>query len=219
MMNGDQIRDSFIKFFEDKGHLHMPSASLIPAGDPTLLFTSAGMVPFKPFFMGEQTPPRLRLTSSQKSFRTTDIDEVGDHKHITFFEMLGNFSIGDYFKKEAVAFAWELFTQVFQLPPERLYVTVHLDDDEAAELWRDDIGVPLDRIYRYGDKDNWWGPAGTEGPCGPCSEIHYDGGAERGCGPMMKPDALTALLREERDSGNLAPVLDRRRPVPPAAER
>ena len=202
-MNGDQIRDSFIKFFEDKGHLHMPSASLIPAGDPTLLFTSAGMVPFKPFFMGEQTPPNRRLTSSQKSFRTTDIDEVGDHKHVTFFEMLGNFSIGDYFKKEAVAFAWELFTQVFQLPPDRLYVTVHLDDDDAFQLWRDDIGVPLERIYRYGDKDNWWGPAGTEGPCGPCSEIHYDGGAEKGCGPMVEPDALTALLREERDSGGV----------------
>ena len=200
-MNGDQIRDSFIKFFQDKGHLPMPSASLIPAGDPTLLFTSAGMVPFKPFFMGEQTPPSIRLTSSQKSFRTTDIDEVGDHKHVTFFEMLGNFSIGDYFKKEAVAFAWELFTEVFQLPPDRLYVTVQLDDDEAFELWRDDIGVPLDHIYRYGDKDNWWGPAGTEGPCGPCSEIHYDGGAEKGCGPMLEPDALTALLREERDTG------------------
>ncbi|MCH8108274.1 MAG: alanine--tRNA ligase, partial [Chloroflexi bacterium] len=117
------------------------------------------------------------------------------------FEMLGNFRIGDYFKKEAVAFAWELFTEVFQLPPDRLYVTVHLDDDEAFELWRDDIGVPLDHIYRYGDKDNWWGPAGTEGPCGPCSEIHYDGGAEKGCGPMLEPDALTALLREERDTG------------------
>ena len=205
-MNGDEVRDSFIKFFEGKGHLHMPSASLIPAGDPTLLFTSAGMVPFKPFFMGEQTPPNRRLTSSQKSFRTTDIDEVGDHKHVTFFEMLGNFSIGDYFKKDAVAFAWELFTKVFQLPPERLYVTVHLDDDEAAQLWRDDIGVPLERIYRYGDKDNWWGPAGTEGPCGPCSEIHYDGGAEKGCGPMMEPNALTALLREERDSGVAAEI-------------
>ena len=205
-MNGDQIRDSFIKFFQDKGHLHMPSASLIPAGDPTLLFTSAGMVPFKPFFMGEQTPPNRRLTSSQKSFRTTDIDEVGDHKHVTFFEMLGNFSIGDYFKKEAVAFAWELFTQVFQLPSDRLYVTVHLDDDEAFQLWRDDIGVPLERIYRYGDKDNWWGPAGTEGPCGPCSEIHYDGGAEKGCGSMVEPDVLTALLREERDSGGVAEI-------------
>ena len=200
-MNGDQIRDAFIKFFQDKGHLPMPSASLIPAGDPTLLFTSAGMVPFKPFFMGEQTPPSLRLTSSQKSFRTNDYAEVGEHKLGTFFEMLGNFRIGDYFKKEAVAFAWELFTEVFQLPPDRLYVTVHLDDDEAFELWRDDIGVPLDHIYRYGDKDNWWGPAGTEGPCGPCSEIHYDGGAEKGCGPMLEPDALTALLREERDTG------------------
>ena len=200
-MNGDQIRDSFIQFFESKGHQHMPSASLIPAGDPTLLFTSAGMVPFKPFFMGEQTPPSRRLTSSQKSFRTTDIDEVGDHKHLTFFEMLGNFSIGDYFKEGAVSFAWELVTQLFGLSPDRLYVTIHLDDDEAFDIWRGQIGVPEDRIYRYGDKDNWWGPAGTEGPTGPCSEIHYDGGKEKGChgGRMIEVDALTAQLREERD--------------------
>ncbi len=203
-MNGDQIRDSFIKFFESKGHQHMPSASLIPAGDPTLLFTSAGMVPFKPFFMGEQTPPSRRLTSSQKSFRTTDIDEVGDHKHLTFFEMLGNFSIGEYFKEGAVGFAWELVTQLFGLSPERLYVTIHLDDDEAFAIWRDQIGVPEERIYRYGDKDNWWGPAGTEGPTGPCSEIHYDGGVEKGCheGHMVAVDVLTAQLREE---GNGAP--------------
>ena len=200
-MHGDQIRDSFIRFFESKGHQHMPSASLIPAGDPTLLFTSAGMVPFKPFFMGEQTPPSRRLTSSQKSFRTTDIDEVGDHKHLTFFEMLGNFSIGDYFKEEAVGFAWELVTQLFGLSPDRLYVTIHLDDDEAFAIWRDQIGVPAERIYRYGDKDNWWGPAGTEGPTGPCSEIHYDGGVEKGChnGRMVEVDVLTAQLREERD--------------------
>ena len=182
----------------------MPSASLIPAGDPTLLFTSAGMVPFKPFFMGEQTPPSRRLTSSQKSFRTTDIDEVGDHKHLTFFEMLGNFSIGDYFKEGAVAFAWELVTGLFGLAPERLYVTIHLDDDEAFGIWRDQIGVPVERIYRYGDKDNWWGPAGTEGPTGPCSEIHYDGGADKGChnGRMVAVERLTAQLRAERDGAD-----------------
>ena len=185
----------------------MPSASLIPAGDPTLLFTSAGMVPFKPFFMGEQTPPRRRLTSCQKSFRTTDIDEVGDHKHLTFFEMLGNFSIGDYFKQDAVAFAWDLCTGLFGLEPERMYVTVHLDDDEAYDIWHDEIGIPPERIYRYGNSDNWWGPAGLEGPTGPCSELHYDGGAEKGIGQhretdeMMTPDELTALLRREADEG------------------
>ena len=200
-MTGDEIRSSYIQFFESKGHLYMPSASLIPAGDPTLLFTSAGMVPFKPFFMGEQTPPNRRLTSSQKSFRTTDIDEVGDHKHLTFFEMLGNFSIGDYFKNDAIAFAWELVTTRFKLPPENLYVTIYLDDDEAFGIWRDEIGVPVERIYRYGDSDNWWGPAGTEGPTGPCSEIHYDGGAAKGCGPMVPPDELTAQFQRERESG------------------
>ena len=206
-MEGDSIRNSYIQFFEERGHLHMPSASLIPAGDPTLLFTSAGMVPFKPFFMGEQTPPRRRLTSCQKSFRTTDIDEVGDHKHLTFFEMLGNFSIGDYFKKDAVAFAWELCTDLFGLEPDRLYVTIHLDDDEAYDLWRNDIGVPPERIYRYGNKDNWWGPAGLEGPTGPCSELHYDGGAEKGVGQhsqtdeMTPPDELTAMLRSEAAGG------------------
>ena len=207
-MNGDQIRYSFIKFFESKGHQHMPSASLIPAGDPTLLFTSAGMVPFKPFFMGEQTPPSKRLTSSQKSFRTTDIDEVGDHKHLTFFEMLGNFSIGDYFKEGAVGFCWELVTELFKLDPERLYVTIHLDDEEAFAIWRDQVGVPVERIYRYGDKDNWWGPAGNEGPTGPCSEVHYDGGSEKGChdGRMMPPEALTAQFRKDLESGDSSPI-------------
>ena len=213
-MDGDRIRNAFRSFFEERGHQAMPSASLIPAGDPTLLFTSAGMVPFKPFFMGEQTPPRRRLTSCQKSFRTTDIDEVGDHKHLTFFEMLGNFSIGDYFKKDAMAFAWELCTGQgagqFGLPAERMYVTVHLDDDEAYALWRDHIGVPPERIYRYGNSDNWWGPAGLEGPTGPCSELHYDGGAEKGVGQhrvtdgMMTPDELTAMLRSEAAGGPAA---------------
>ena len=200
-MTGDEIRSSFRQFFADKGHQPMPSASLIPAGDPTLLFTSAGMVPFKPFFMGEQTPPNRRLTSSQKSFRTTDIDEVGDHKHLTFFEMLGNFSIGDYFKQNAIAYAWELVTTRFKLPPESLFVTIHLDDDEAAAIWRDEIGIPPERIYRYGDSDNWWGPAGAEGPTGPCSELHFDGGASKGCSPLVSPDNLTAQFRRELDSG------------------
>ncbi|MDA0264574.1 MAG: alanine--tRNA ligase [Chloroflexi bacterium] len=207
-MNGDQIRDSFIRFFESKGHQHMPSASLIPAGDPTLLFTSAGMVPFKPFFMGEQTPPAKRLTSSQKSFRTTDIDEVGDHKHLTFFEMLGNFSIGDYFKEGAVGFCWELVTELFKLDPDRLYVTIHLDDEEAYAIWKDQIGVPPERIYRYGNKDNWWGPAGNEGPTGPCSEVHYDGGVEKGChgGHMVPPEELTAQFRKELATGESLPI-------------
>ena len=181
-MDGDLIRQTFLDFFQSKGHTIMPSASLVPAGDPTLLFTSAGMVPFKPYFTGEVTPPSLRLTSSQKSFRTSDVDEVGDHKHLTFFEMLGNFSIGDYFKKDAIAWSWEFVTQQFGLEPERLYVTIYLDDEEAFQHWIEDVGVPTERIYRYGDKDNWWGPAGNEGPCGPCSEIHYDGGIEHGCG-------------------------------------
>ena len=190
-MTGDEIRELFLSYFETKGHLRMPSASLVPSGDPTLLFTSAGMVPFKPFFQGEQTPPSRRLASSQKSFRTTDIDEVGDHTHLTMFEMLGNFSIGDYFKKEAVAFAWEFVTSKsvgFGLEPERFYATIHHTDDEAYELWHNDVGIPSERIYRYGDADNWWGPAGLEGPCGPCSELHYDFGPEFGCGkPMADP--------------------------------
>ena len=182
MKTGDDIRRAFLEYFQAAGHTIMPSASLVPSGDPTLLFTSAGMVPFKPFFMGEAAPPSKRLTSSQKSFRTTDIDEVGDHKHLTFFEMLGNFSIGDYFKKQAIAFCWEFVTQHFELPPDHLYATIYLDDEEAFGHWRDDVGLPEERIYRYGDADNWWGPAGKEGPCGPCSEIHYDNGEEYACG-------------------------------------
>ena len=187
-MDGDEIRQLFLEFFRGKDHTVMPSSSLVPAGDPTLLFTSAGMVPFKPFFMGEMTPPSRRLTSCQKSFRTSDLDEVGDHKHLTFFEMLGNFSIGDYFKKQAVAHAWEFVTEHFKLPPERLYATIYLDDEEAYGHWANDIGLPPKRIYRYGDKDNWWGPAGKEGPCGPCSEVHYDGGAEYCDSPDCHPN-------------------------------
>ena len=175
----DEIRKAYLDFFAERGHLVTPSSSLIPVGDPTLLLTSAGMVQFKSYFSGEAEPPNPRLASSQKCFRTTDIENVGDTKHLTFFEMLGNFSIGDYFKKEAIAWSWEFVTKVLELPEERLWVSVYLDDDEAEGYWRE-IGVPAERIVRYGDEDNFWGPAGEEGPCGPCSEIHYDYGEEYG---------------------------------------
>lgn len=159
----------------------LPSSSLVPYGDPTLLFTSAGMVQIKPYFLGLATPPNRRLASCQKCFRTSDIESVGDSKHLTFFEMLGNFSVGDYFKKEAIQWAWEFVTGRLKLPLERLWITVFLDDDEAARYWLD-IGVPADRIVRLGEEQNFWGPAGDSGPCGPCSEIHYDFGPDTGCG-------------------------------------
>ena len=176
-MQAAEIRQAFLDFFQGKGHLVMPSSSLIPAGDPTLLLTSAGMVQFKPYFTGEMKPPGPRLTSVQKCFRTTDIDEVGDTSHHTFFEMLGNFSIGDYFKREAIAWAWEFVTEHMKLPPERLWATIFLEDEEAHDLWLE-TGVPEERIRRFGEEDNYWGPAGNEGPCGPCSEVHYDFGGE-----------------------------------------
>ena len=180
-MTGDELRKAFLSFFEGKGHTVLPSSSLIPQGDPTLLLTTAGMVQIKPYFLGLATPPNPRLTSCQKCFRTTDIDSVGDTRHLTFFEMLGNFSVGDYFRKEAIEWAWEFVIQWLKFPPERLWITVFLDDDEAFKYWRQ-IGVPAERIVRLGEKQNFWGPAGDSGPCGPCSEIHYDFGAELGCG-------------------------------------
>ena len=172
-MDAQRIRATFTDFFVQRDHLRVASAPLIAPGDPTLLFTSAGMVPFKPFFAGEAQPPHHRLTSIQKCFRTTDIDEVGDASHLTMFEMLGNFSLGDYFKAEAQAWAWELVTGVLQIPPERLVATVFTDDDFAYGQWRR-IGLPDSKIFRYGeDQGNFWA-AGPEGPCGPCSELHYD---------------------------------------------
>ncbi len=180
-VTGDQIRAMFLAYFSEKGHKIMPSSSLIPHGDPTLLLTTAGMVQFKPYFMGEARPPAPRMASVQKCFRTTDIECVGDASHLTFFEMLGNFSVGDYFKREAIAFAWELITGRFGISAAKLRITVHDSDDETVELWRA-IGVSADRITRLGDADNFWGPAGESGPCGPCSEIHYDFGAGMGCG-------------------------------------
>jgi alanyl-tRNA synthetase len=196
MMTGDEVRTAFLSFFEKKGHEIVPSSSLIPRGDPTLLLTNAGMVPFKPYFLGEAPPPSPRLASCQKCFRTTDITSVGDPSHLTFFEMLGNFSVGDYFKREAINWAWEFVTQRLKLSPRRLWVTIFLDDDESFDIWRK-VGVPEKRILRFGEEDNFWGPAGDSGPCGPCSEIHYDFGEKVGCGkPSCAPNCGCARFSE-----------------------
>ena len=199
-MTSDEIREAFLQYFESKGHLRVPSSSLIPVGDPTLLLTIAGMNQFKPYFSGQQTPPRQRLTSAQKCFRTPDIDIVGDATHNTLFEMLGNFSIGDYFKKEAIEYALEFLISELNLPKEKFYITIHHTDDEAQEMW-ENIGVPKERIYRFGDEDNWWGPPihGNEGPCGPCSELHYDFGSDRGClGNDCAPNCENLMLTGEK---------------------
>jgi alanyl-tRNA synthetase len=180
-VTSDELRQSFLDFFQDKEHKIIPGSSLLPRNDPTLLLTSAGMVQIKPYFLGLETPPSRRLASCQKCFRTTDIDAVGDSKHLTFFEMLGNFSVGDYFKKEAISWAWDFVTKYLKLPEERLWITIYLDDDEAFAYWRE-VGVPAGKILRFGEDDNFWGPVGDSGPCGPCSEIHYDLGEEFGCG-------------------------------------
>jgi alanyl-tRNA synthetase len=186
-VKSDQIRKAFLAFFEEKNHRIIPSSSLVPQGDPTLLLTTAGMVQVKPYFLGLAVPPSPRLASCQKCFRTTDINSVGDARHLTFFEMLGNFSVGDYFKKEAIAWAWEFVTERLKLKPEHLWVSIYLDDEESFEYWRK-IGFPENKIVRLGEADNFWGPAGDSGPCGPCSEIHYDFGMEAGCGkPECKP--------------------------------
>lgn len=181
-MTGNELRKAYLDFFKGKRHAIVPSSSLVPHGDPTLLLTTAGMVQFKPYYLGHQTPPSPRLTSVQKCFRTTDIEHVGDPSHLTFFEMLGNFSIGDYFKRESIFWAWEFVTEVLKLPKEKLWATVYSEDDEAYNIWKEEIGVPEERIARCGAKDNFWGPAGDSGPCGPCSEIHYDFGLDKGCG-------------------------------------
>jgi alanyl-tRNA synthetase len=195
-VKSDDLRSLFLKFFEEKGHKVVSSSSLIPRDDPTLLLTNAGMVQIKPYFLGEATPPSRRLASCQKCFRTSDIESVGDATHLTFFEMLGNFSVGDYFKKEAIAWAWEFVTERIKIPPEKLWATIYLDDDESFKYWRE-IGVPESKIARFGDQDNFWGPAGSSGPCGPCSEIHYDFGPEHGCGrPDCKPNCACGRFTE-----------------------
>ena len=177
----NELREAFLSFFEQRGHQRVPSSSLVPHGDPTLLFTTAGMVQFKPYFMGAEQPPTRRMSSVQKCFRTSDIEQVGDESHLTFFEMLGNFSIGEYFKREAIEWAWEFLTVTLGIDADRLWATVYTEDDEASGLWRD-RGLPGERILRYSaEQGNFWGPPGDSGPCGPCSELHYDFGPTPGC--------------------------------------
>ncbi|HHW13452.1 MAG TPA: alanine--tRNA ligase, partial [Firmicutes bacterium] len=184
MTSADELREGFLSFFESKGHKRLPGASLVPKNDPTLLLTGAGMVQFKPYFLGLATPPVTRVTTCQPCLRTPDIERVGKTaRHCTFFEMLGNFSFGDYFKAEAIAWAWEFVTQRLGLDPEKLWVSIYLDDDEAARLWQEKAGIPTERIIRLGKEDNFW-EIGV-GPCGPCSEIYVDRGEKYGCG---KPD-------------------------------
>ena len=179
-ISGEEVRRRFVEFFEERGHREVPSSSLVPHNDPTVLLTTAGMQQMTPYFMGLEQPPAQRLVSVQKCFRTVDIDEVGDESHCTFFFMLGNFSVGDYFKRESLEWSWEFLTRVLGIPDARLYPTVHPDDQDAFRIWRDVIGVPEERIGKL--EDNWWGPVGATGPNGPDSEIYFDRGPEHGCG-------------------------------------
>ena len=178
-LTADELRRAFTAFFEERGHTALPSSSLVP-NDPTLLLANAGMNQFKPYLLGEQPPPWPRATTVQKCFRTVEIDIIGTTtRHLTFFEMLGNFSLGDYFKEGAIPLAWEFATGVLGLDPERIWITVFETDDEAADIWADTVGVPRERIQRLGEKDNFWS-MGPTGPCGPCSEMYYDRGPEFG---------------------------------------
>ena len=185
-MTGTEIRARFLQYFADRGHTVVPSSGILPKNDPTLMFTNAGMNQFKDCFLGLEDRGYIRAASSQKCVRAggkhNDLENVGrTARHHTFFEMLGNFSFGDYFKKEAIAYAWEFLTKELKLDTSRLYVTVYTDDDEAADIWHNQEGIPLERIFRFGEKDNFWS-MGDTGPCGPCSEIFYDQGAAVGCG-------------------------------------
>ena len=186
----NELRRMYLEFFESKGHLAMKSFSLVPHNDNSLLLINAGMAPLKPYFTGQEIPPRRRVTTCQKCIRTGDIENVGKTaRHLTFFEMLGNFSFGDYFKHEAIHWSWEFLTQVLGLEEDRLYPSIYGEDDEAFEIWNKEVGVPAERITRFyrdpetGECDNFWEHGA--GPCGPCSEIYYDRGEKYGCG---RPD-------------------------------
>lgn len=211
-LSGSEIRETFLQFYADRGHKILPSASLVPE-DPTVLLTIAGMLQFKPIFLGQRTAESPRATTSQKCIRTNDIENVGrTARHHTFFEMLGNFSFGDYFKKQAIAWAWELSTEVFGLPASNLVVSVFREDDEAFAIWRDEIGIPGDRIQRMGEADNFW-QSGPTGPCGPCSEIYYDFHPERGDNIDLEDDSrfiefynLVFMQYNKDAEGNLTPL-------------
>jgi alanyl-tRNA synthetase len=212
-LSGNQIRQKFLEFFESKGHQRLPSASLVPA-DPTVLLTIAGMLPFKPIFLGQQKPEFPTATTSQKCIRTNDIENVGrTARHHTFFEMLGNFSFGDYFKSQAIAYGWEVSTKVFGIAPENIVVSVFEEDDEALAIWRDEVGVNPKRIVRMGAKDNFW-VSGPTGPCGPCSELYYDFKPELGDDAIDPDDDSRFIefynlvfMQYNRDiDGNLTPL-------------
>lgn len=215
-LSGSDIRDKFLKFYEAKQHKILPSGSLIPE-DPTVMLTIAGMLPFKPIFLGQRPAPQPRATTSQKCIRTNDIENVGrTARHHTFFEMLGNFSFGDYFKETAIAWAWELSTQVYNLPPERIVPSVFEEDDEAFTIWRDQIGIAENRIQRMGEKDNFW-KSGITGPCGPCSELYYDFHPELGDENIDLEDDSRFIefynlvfMQYNRDAdGNLTPLANK----------
>ena len=186
-MSLNEIREKYLSFFESKGHLRLKSFPLVPINDKSLLLINSGMAPLKKYFTGEEEPPRKRVTTCQKCIRTPDLERVGKTaRHGTFFEMLGNFSFGDYFKGEAIPWAWEFLTRVMEIPEELLWPSVYESDDEAYAIWRDVIGVPEERIVRLGKADNFWEHG--SGPCGPCSEIYFDRGEKYGCGsPDCKP--------------------------------
>ena len=221
-MDSATIRDRFVRFFEEKGHLRLPSASLVPKDDQSLLFTTAGMLPLVPYFVGRKQPPASCIVTVQKCFRTTGLEEVGDHYHHTFFEMLGNFGLGDYWKREAILWGWEFATKWLGIAEDRLVGTVHPDDNEAYRVWTDDLRLPPERVFRLGpdpatgEEPNFWAP-GPVGPCGPCSELQYDYGPRPGwdpaheCWPGHSCDRYLELWnyvfqQYDRKDGELVPL-------------
>ena len=219
-MEAQKLREEFINFFKSKNHAQIPSASLVPENDPTVLFTTAGMHPLVPYLLGQKHPMGNRLCDYQKCVRTGDIDEVGDYSHLTFFEMLGNWSLGDYFKKESIAFSYEFLTKHLGFTNDQLAVTAFAGedniprDDETAEIWKSH-GLRDDQIFFYGREDNWWGPAGLTGPCGPDTEIFFDNGKPKcseNCGPSCHCGKYTEIWNNvfmqyfKDDKGNFTPL-------------